>query len=158
MQPLGKAQAQPPLFRRCNRCVPQFRAWTGNCPTTVRRGDLAGFGPSFGGQKKKQDKAALSRDGDICPQCGQGAGERVLSYARFLKNRAIPSHRNAVFSSTWGDLSQRMEDRMKKQEEKQVCAYRFSPDTVRHIEQWYKTDAVRKNEFVEKAVRCNTCV
>ena len=42
---------------------------------------------------------------------------------------------------------------MKKQEEKHVCAYRFSPDTVRRIDQWYKTDGSQhKNEFVEKAV------
>ena len=42
---------------------------------------------------------------------------------------------------------------MSKKEDTVVCSYRFSPDTVRRIEQWYETDSCQyKNEFVEKAI------
>lgn len=42
---------------------------------------------------------------------------------------------------------------MNEKEEKVVCSYRLSPDTVRRIEQWHNVDGCQhKNEFVEKAV------
>ena len=42
---------------------------------------------------------------------------------------------------------------MSEKEEKVVCSYRLSPDTVRRIEQWYEADGCQyKNEFVEKAI------
>ena len=42
---------------------------------------------------------------------------------------------------------------MKNEDGKITCSYRLSPDTVRRIEQWYKTSGCEhKNEFVENAV------
>ncbi len=42
---------------------------------------------------------------------------------------------------------------MSEKEDKVVCSYRLSPDTVRRIEQWYEADGCQyKNEFVEKAI------
>ena len=42
---------------------------------------------------------------------------------------------------------------MKNEDGKITCSYRLNPDTVRRIEQWYKTNGCEhKNEFVENAV------
>ena len=77
----------------------------GHTPSGVKE-ILGRFRPLFEGRKRKQDKRALSSAEHICPQCGQGAGLRVLSPAAILRGGAVTFPASPLFSSAEGSFNQ----------------------------------------------------
>ena len=83
-----------------------FSANRETTPTKSQGGKFGALPPFYGGRKEKQDKGALSRAKDICPQCGQGAGLRVLSLPAVSRGSAVTFPASPVFSSTGGNFNQ----------------------------------------------------
>ena len=76
-------------------------------PTTQSSGVSGQFRPLFRGRRAKQDKRALSSVEHICPQCGQGAGLRVLSPAAVSGGNAVTIPTSPLFTGACGAVTER---------------------------------------------------
>ncbi|MBQ9721871.1 MAG: hypothetical protein IJV64_14460, partial [Oscillospiraceae bacterium] len=79
-----------------------FSANRETTPTKSQGGKFGALPPFYGGRKEKQDKGALSRAGNTCPQCGQGAGLRVLSLPSILRGSAVTFPASPLFTAAFG--------------------------------------------------------
>ena len=71
-------------------------------PTKPQGGKFGALPPFYGGRKGKQDKGALSRAGNTCPQCGQGAGLWVLSLPAILRGSTVTFPASPLFTVAFG--------------------------------------------------------
>ena len=76
-------------------------------PTTQSSSVSGQFRPLFRGRRRKQDKRELSRAEHICPQCGQGAGLRVLSPSAVLWGDAVIVPASPLFTEAYGAVTER---------------------------------------------------